>query len=69
MNLGVIGVGVMGRNHVRIYSELRDVDEVYVYDTDKAALKKVSGRFGAIACDSMDLLPKKSRCCEYLCSD
>ena len=59
MNVGVIGVGVMGRNHVRIYSELRDVDGVYVYDTDKTALKKVSERFGAIACDSMDLLLKK----------
>ncbi|MCD6239850.1 MAG: Gfo/Idh/MocA family oxidoreductase [Thermotogae bacterium] len=59
MNLGVIGVGTMGRNHVRIYSELRDVDGVYVYDIDKAALKKVSERFGAITCDSMDLLLKK----------
>jgi len=59
MNIGVIGVGVMGKNHVRIYSELRDVDEVYVYDIDKTALREVSERFGAIACDSMDLLLKK----------
>ena len=59
MNIGVIGVGVMGKNHVRIYSELRDVDEVYVYDIDKTALREVSERYGAIACDSMDLLLKK----------
>jgi predicted dehydrogenase len=32
MDIGVIGVGAMGRNHVRVYSELKGVDTVYVYD-------------------------------------
>jgi len=32
MDVGVIGVGAMGRNHVRVYSELKGVDAVYVYD-------------------------------------
>ena len=32
MDVGVIGVGAMGRNHVRVYSELKGVDTVYVYD-------------------------------------
>ena len=32
MEVGVIGVGVMGRNHVRVYSELKGVDTVYIYD-------------------------------------
>jgi len=59
MNLGVIGVGVMGKNHVRIYSELRDVEKIYVYDIDAVTLKNVSEQFGAIACDSMNLLLKK----------
>lgn len=32
MDVGVIGVGVMGRNHVRVYSELKGVGNVYVFD-------------------------------------
>lgn len=32
MDVGVIGVGAMGRNHVRVYSEMKGVDTVYVYD-------------------------------------
>jgi predicted dehydrogenase len=32
MDVGVIGVGAMGRNHVRVYSELKGVGNVYVYD-------------------------------------
>ena len=35
MHVGVIGVGAMGRNHVRVYSELRGVDQVHIYDLDK----------------------------------
>jgi len=34
MNIGVIGVGTMGKRHVRIYSELKGVDRIYVYDID-----------------------------------
>ena len=32
MDVGVIGVGAMGRNHVRVYSEMKGVGNVYVYD-------------------------------------
>jgi len=32
MDVGVIGVGAMGRNHARVYSELKGVDNLYVYD-------------------------------------
>ncbi|MFB3765889.1 MAG: Gfo/Idh/MocA family oxidoreductase [Methanotrichaceae archaeon] len=32
MDVGVIGVGAMGRNHVRVYSELKGVGDVYVFD-------------------------------------
>ena len=41
MNVGVIGVGNMGRNHVRIYSELKGVDNVFVFDKNKEQIKKV----------------------------
>ncbi len=32
MDVGVIGVGTMGKNHVRVYSEMKGVENVYVYD-------------------------------------
>ena len=28
MDVGVIGVGAMGKNHVRVYSELKSVDSL-----------------------------------------
>jgi len=56
MDLGVIGTGNMGRNHVRIYSELKDVDRVFVYDVDHKSAEKASQAFGAETCDSMESL-------------
>lgn len=32
MDVGVIGVGTMGKNHVRVYSEQKGIENVYVYD-------------------------------------
>jgi predicted dehydrogenase len=32
MIVGVIGTGVMGKNHVRVYSEMKGVDEVCTFD-------------------------------------
>jgi len=32
MDVGVLGVGSMGRNHVRVYSELKGVENVYIFD-------------------------------------
>ncbi len=32
MDVGVIGVGAMGKNHVRVYSELKGVGNLYVFD-------------------------------------
>ncbi|GAH24942.1 unnamed protein product [marine sediment metagenome] len=41
MNIGVIGVGTMGKNHVRIYSELKGVDNIYVYDINEKQAKSL----------------------------
>jgi predicted dehydrogenase len=32
MDVGVLGIGSMGRNHVRVYSELKGVENVYIFD-------------------------------------
>src|SRR5438309_6520736 len=43
MRVGVIGVGAMGQNHVRVYSEIADI--VGVADPDVKAGGLVSNRF------------------------
>ncbi|HDS45302.1 MAG TPA: Gfo/Idh/MocA family oxidoreductase [Methanomicrobia archaeon] len=46
MDVGVIGVGTMGRNHVRVYTELKDVDDVYIYDVNGGAAQRMSEQYG-----------------------
>ena len=41
MRVGVIGVGKMGRNHVRVYSELRGIDTVHIFDTDNSKMREL----------------------------
>ncbi len=48
MRVGVIGVGVMGRNHARVLSELENVDLVGVCDTDRKTADEVASLFGTI---------------------
>jgi len=55
MKVGVIGTGTMGRNHVRVYSELKEVEEVYAFDVDKAKAQ-ILKKYGVIVCDSMEEL-------------
>jgi len=60
MRVGVIGVGAMGKNHVRVYSEQKSVDEVAVYDLNTAAAQEIARQHGATACDSVDKLLKNA---------
>jgi predicted dehydrogenase len=57
MNVGVIGTGVMGKNHVRVYSKIKDIENVYVYDKQKENVNKLTDS-GIIVCDSIDDLLK-----------
>ena len=43
MDVGVIGVGSMGINHVRVYSEIANL--IGISDVDEATGKRVAGRF------------------------
>jgi predicted dehydrogenase len=58
MDVGVIGIGTMGRNHVRVYSELKGVDQVYVYDSVAENATKVKDL--AVICRSFAELVKKA---------
>ena len=53
---GVIGVGAMGENHARVYSECRDVDLVGVTDLDADLAEAVARRYGTTPLQMDDLL-------------
>lgn len=47
-NVGVIGVGSMGYNHVRIYSELENANLLAISDMVRGTLDKVSKEFNTV---------------------
>lgn len=54
MDVGVIGTGVMGKNHVRVYSELKSVDDVIVYDINTAAASDIARKTGTNTAKSLE---------------
>jgi predicted dehydrogenase len=60
MDVGIIGVGAMGKNHVRVYSELKSVDSVRVYDLNVKAASEIGSQHGAEVCGSVDELLARS---------
>lgn len=55
--IGVIGVGSMGKNHVRAYSALKDICElVGIYDIDFSSAKNIAKSFGVESYQSIDSL-------------
>ena len=59
LRAGVVGVGSMGENHARVYSELREADLVGVTDLDTGLAEDVADTYGTDALPFEDLL---SRC-------
>jgi len=47
MKVAVVGVGSMGRNHARVYSELPGVELVAVCDTDVRLANEVASHYRA----------------------
>jgi len=56
MDVGIIGVGTMGKNHVRVYSELKSVDSVGVYDLNAGAAREIGQQHGAEVYTTIDEL-------------
>lgn len=54
LKAAVVGAGHMGRHHVRIYSELPDVDLIAVVDTDLDRAGQLAEKFQARAVDSIE---------------
>jgi predicted dehydrogenase len=58
MYVGVIGTGVMGKNHLRVYSEMKSIDSIAVYDVDSKVASEVSKKYEAIPYRSLQNLLK-----------
>jgi predicted dehydrogenase len=56
LDAGVIGVGSMGQNHARVYSELRDADLVGVTDVDTDQAATVAAEYGTQSMSRSELL-------------
>ena len=56
MDIGVIGTGVMGRNHVRVYSEMKAADSVTVFDLDTRVARDVAEQNNVEYAESMEEL-------------
>lgn len=56
MDVGVIGVGAMGKNHVRVYSELKSVDSLCVCDVNVQAAQAIGKQHGATVYPSVEEL-------------
>jgi len=49
VRVGLIGLGQMGRNHLRILGMLKNVDLVFVHDTNREHCQTLAAQHGAIA--------------------
>lgn len=45
LRVGVVGSGAMGKSHIRIYSELNNVDLVAVCDKNKEEIRNLKGKY------------------------
>ncbi len=59
IKVGVIGVGSLGQHHARIYSQMKDVELVGVFDTDRSRCEKVAGEHRTKAFSAMSELASK----------
>src|SRR3989338_10690763 len=46
INVAVIGLGSMGKNHARVYSDIKDAELVAISDVNDEA-KRIAGQFNA----------------------
>lgn len=58
LRVAVVGAGNMGRNHLRVYGMLKDVELVGVYDPEPEALAEAAQQFDCRALASLDEVMK-----------
>jgi predicted dehydrogenase len=52
--IGIIGLGRMGQNHLRVLSTLAGAEVAFVSDTDAAKAKEIAARNGVAAAEDVD---------------
>lgn len=57
--VGVIGLGAMGKNHARVYAELRDVELVGVADSDPQLAEDIASKYNVLAFSDYKQLLKR----------
>ncbi len=56
LRIGVVGCGVMGRNHARVLSDMAEADLVGICDPDLATAKSIADSLGTTAVATLDEL-------------
>jgi predicted dehydrogenase len=54
LRIGIVGVGSIGRNHARIYSQLPDAQFSAIFDTNRATANEVAEQYRAQAASSLE---------------
>lgn len=54
LKFGVAGAGVMGRNHARVLTDIRDVELTHVFDPDAVTAEGVAAAYGAAAVTTVE---------------
>jgi predicted dehydrogenase len=54
LRVGVVGVGHIGKNHARLYSELASANFAAIYDTDRAKAEEIAQEFGTLSASSLE---------------
>ena len=58
-NFGLVGLGKMGKNHLRILSTIRNISKIFVYDTNKKATASLEKNDFVFLADSLEELSNK----------
>jgi predicted dehydrogenase len=58
LRVGVLGAGVMGRNHLRTWQRLKGIELVGVHDPDRAACEEAARQHGCRPYDSAEALAR-----------
>ncbi len=56
LKIGVVGTGSMGMNHVRIYKELKEIEDIYVFDINPERALKIASFFQVKHANSLEEL-------------
>lgn len=56
VRIGLIGLGKMGQNHLRVLSMMKGVELCFVYDFDRAAVAKAATAYGVATGDDLEAL-------------